>query len=435
MTQLEDAIRRALRARASEVRPPLPPLELRPRHASGRATRVTGYRLWNSAQLRWLAPAAAVITVLAVIGGLLLARAADRGRDTGPAATIETSVPAYYVALVSDTPLSSSNAATMRTVATVRITATGSEVASVAPPAPYTTFEKVSGATDDRTFVLLAAGPEDHSGLRAERFYLLHIDPQAALAASRTQLTALPGADIPAGRQVETIALSPNGADLAAILGSGFANFLYVYNLQTESIRIWTKRVCSTPAHCFDGSFATLPVSIVGGSGPELSWTQDSQSLAFIPGGGGTGDGRLRLLHIDRPGGNVEPASTVFHIRRNPHAAWNGAVLTPDRKTVFIGYTALQGASYWYFLARYSSVTRKVTDVNKLLVLKRLPAAPYWSASPYPKGEAIDDVVWTSYDGGEAVVLNAGHGHSAGIYAGSHYTPLPWPRDAVDAAW
>jgi hypothetical protein len=434
MTQLEDAIRRALRAHAGEVRPPLPPLDLGRRRTSGVGGRLV-FGPWLSGQVRWLGPAAAVITVLALAAGALLLRSAGQGSGSGPAAAIETSVPPFYVALVSDRPLSSSNAATMQTVASVRITETGSEVASVAPPAPYSTFETVSGASDDRTFVLLAAGPADHSGLRPERFYLLHIDPQAASAAARTKLTALPAADIPAGRQVDTMALSPNGANLAAILGSGSANYLYVYNLQTRSTRIWTRVVCSSATHCYDGFLGSLSPTLASSTGPVLSWIQDSQSLAFIPGGGGIGDDKLRILHIDKPGGNVEPASTAFSIHRFHQPAWNGAVVTPDRKTVFITYTQLTGGSLWYFLARYSSVKRRATPINKLQVLRRLKTSPYWSASPYPKGEGIDEVVWTSYDGSEAVVLNAGHGQSAGVYAGTRYTPLSWPSNAVDAAW
>jgi hypothetical protein len=450
MTQLEDATRRALRAHAGEVQPPLPPLDLGRRRASGASGRLV-FGPWLSGQLRWLGPAAAVITVLALAATALVSRGADQGRSSQRAAMIETTVPPYYVALVSKTPPASSNITTVQTVATVRLTATGSEVASVAPPAPYTTFLSVSGATGDRTFVLLAVRPALRAGAaRPERFYLLHIDPQAASAADRTQLTALPAADIPASKQASTMTLAPNGASLAALLNSNSTNAsaLYIYNLQTRSIRIWTKTDCGG-SPCLPGImglpfpsfYLGAPTSTLFHYPPELSWTQDSQSLAFVPGGFGPGDTQLRLLRIDAPGSNLEADSTAIRGLHTPGSniphsiiaiySWSSAVLTPDRKTVFVGYTWLHGGSVSYSLARFSRVTRKLTNLYTVPIDHDKPIPP----GQHPEGEGIDEVVWTSYDGSEAVVLDIGAGHSAGIFTGSRYTPLPWPSNAVDAAW
>ena len=78
-------------------------------------------------------------------------------------------------------------------------------------------FTGVTGAADDRTFVLSAQGPEPSvvPPFPAQRFFLLPIDP-AARAGARMTLTALPAGDVPAGNGIREMALSPDGTHLAA---------------------------------------------------------------------------------------------------------------------------------------------------------------------------------------------------------------------------
>jgi hypothetical protein len=48
----------------------------------------------------------------------------------------------------------------------------------------------------------------------------------------------------------------------------------------------------------------------------------------------------------------------------------------------------------------------------------------------------LDDVLWTSYNGSEAIVAGVRPGApNAGIYSGSHYTSIPWPANIEYAAW
>jgi hypothetical protein len=77
---------------------------------------------------------------------------------------------------------------------------------------------------------------------------VLRIDPDARSATARARLTALPTRDIPGGQdaselmlgeEVATVALSPDGRSLAAILTVGGLNNLYVYNLTTGTTRSW----------------------------------------------------------------------------------------------------------------------------------------------------------------------------------------------------
>ena len=83
--------------------------------------------------------------------------------------------------------------------AELRSTRTGAVLARITPPRPYPSFTGVTGAADDRTFVLSAQGPQPSvvPPFPSQRFFLLRIDP-AARAGARMTLTALPAGDVPA---------------------------------------------------------------------------------------------------------------------------------------------------------------------------------------------------------------------------------------------
>ena len=188
----EERLRAATRAAADTVPPgSAPPLRL-PGDPAGEVLRAGRLRRrW----LRALTPLAAAAAVAAVvIASLTLTRsvpATPGGGAASPARSAAlSSVPPYYVALTS---------AATPTQAVIRATATGAVVATVRPPKPYGTFNFVSGAADDRTFILAAqrwwppgSGPR---GLLAEQrdnvtpivFFRLRYDP----ATRRAQLTLL----------------------------------------------------------------------------------------------------------------------------------------------------------------------------------------------------------------------------------------------------
>ena len=426
MTKLEDQLRLAFRAKASEITPPPPPLELQPRPVHDPAARRGSGGLGTPLQRKWLIPLAAAVAVLAVVAGALAVGGALPVSRTPPAAPIQTSVPPYYVALVN-----TASPAQPRTVATVRETTTGAAIARITPPRPYISFDAVSGAADDRTFVLEALGKMIRgNGVVPERFYRLHINPSATSAAGRAQLTALPAIDISGGNELQAMALSPDGSSLAAILTHGIWDYLYVYNLPTGPTRIWIRKLCR---YCRQTELGMGP-----GAGPTaavtLSWTADGKSLAFVP---GAGTSQLRLLDLGAPGENVQPNSKPLAIPRTPTAQWSQAYMTPDAKTVFLSCMSAWGGtpanfSQWVSLLRFSARTGKLTTINKLTLVNRNRNAGYKIWAPV----SPDDVLWTSYDGSQAIIANIRPGaQNAGIYSGSHYTPIPWPANVIDAAW
>ncbi len=140
----------------------------------------------------------------------------------------------------------------MQQHAVVRASATGAVLATITAPRPYRTLTWVSGAADDRTFVLAAQRwwriTRGKGGLAAEqrdsdtrvRFFRLRLGPSGRVA----QLTTLPLPEKPQAAQLAGIALSPDGSKLAiALHGSGPANAqrdpkIGVISLATGSMRM-----------------------------------------------------------------------------------------------------------------------------------------------------------------------------------------------------
>jgi hypothetical protein len=274
ISELENRLRPAFRARASEVSVPAP-LELRPRRgAAGPLT-----------SAKWMVSVAAAIGVLAIIAGALAVAGALPGRQSSPTGPIQTDVPRYYVALIAGQQ-SWHYPPTFATVAAVRATSTGAVLASVGAPRPYT-FVSVTGAADDRSFVLLAVGPStiirDNDAYYpsylsyAQHFFLLRIHPAAATPAARAQLTALPQTVIASGLQVQAMALSPSGQSLAVIFADPsrvirafVPGQLTIFNLADGARRTWIRNVCAygrcAPGPIGDGS-------VEDPSEVQLSWT------------------------------------------------------------------------------------------------------------------------------------------------------------------
>jgi hypothetical protein len=418
-------------------------LEEKPREASDtdHGARRRGAGLRRLARRRWLVPAAAAVVVLAVIAGFLAVGRASPGAAPA-AARIQMSVPRYYVALDSTRPPSSFPEPVA--FATLRETATGTVIGRIVPPSPYNSFVAVSGATDDRTFVLLAMGPTDpFTQATPERFFLLHINPSASTAAGRVQLTALPASDIPGGKtargallgnQVGAMALSPNGASLATILtltgrqrpaaaGGGLqqATYLYVYNLASGATRRWVGEANYLTSVTEDPDVATL------------SWASTGRSLAFLV-GGPVGASQLRVLNLSARGDNLRPNSTPF-IFHSPVGPWTQAVMTPDGKMVFFSFRFTHGPrnlAVSTSLMRFSARTDQLNGINTLrLVLADGHAGGYSNSGPL----IANTILWTNYDGSKVIIADAARGDTVGVYSGGTYTPLPWPANAIGAAW
>jgi hypothetical protein len=251
MSREEDLVRSTAAAIAATVRE-VPPLRLPPATADPRMVGRHGRGTQGTRRLRgWLVPAAAAAVVLAIAVSLVLIRGIPSGRvaaPTRPAAAVD-GVPAYYAGLAE-----TGAAPTSPEQIVVGQTVTGKRLATVAPPAG-TTFAGITGAADDRTFVVdTQPGSLDAESepWQPRTWYLLRIDPGSAKAA---QLTPLPIPGTAQGTNVAAIALSPDGTELAVALQPDGLNdpsaltYLRVYSVATGALlHSWFATAASDPS-------------------------------------------------------------------------------------------------------------------------------------------------------------------------------------------
>jgi hypothetical protein len=443
MNTLEDRIRAATTQTAEEIAPgSLPPLSLHRQGPAGRRTRAGRTAEGARSSVRWprvLIPVAAAVSVIAVVGaslaitsGWIDGRPAVSRAQTGQSRTngapqivsaagraALASVPEFYVAL---TP----GFAGRNNRAQIRATATGAVLATVAAPAPYNTFNWVTAAADDRTFVLAAQEwtpiPPGSAGGAIEKrddesptkFFVLHLAPDGRTA----RLSALPIPVQPGSVWVDGIALSPDGSKLAVVMTAKGGNepdtnpSIAVYTVATGARKQWV-----WPGAEFIGNNKPL--------GSPLSWTTDGRTLAFqiVPANGIL---EVRLLDTDAPGGRLRSRLGVEWARgdvsgasgvtitggsdRNPANSLLGlnTLITPDGTKIVCLTTGTTVRGVTEFDA---STARVVSDV-------------------YPQAT---DVLWTNASGSTLIVSNAS---TVGVLTGGHFTPLPDASDVgLMSAW
>ena len=419
MTPLHDKLRAALRETADEIPAEAPPLQLRPRPNAARNGRSTRWHAWT-------APLAAAVLVIAAVAGSLTVAGSLKHQTAaaGPSAD-PYGIPAYYVALMtaktqSDIENMLDSSTETGGAAELRSTQTGAVLAKIMPPKPYVSFVGVTAAADDRTFVLVAQGPQPRvePPFPPQRFFLLRIDP-AARAGARMTLTALPAGAVPAGSEVRDMAVSPDGTRLAAQISDNLflAQDLDVFNLATGTERSWTT--------LSRGNF--LPVSggmlWFGVDTDALSWTSDSQHVAFI------WDNTVRLLDTRAAGSDILTNSkTVATWTGGVQGLdqWRGAIITPDGQTV-LGIESLsragRNAPVREHLVSWSTATatgRPTAVLNNLNALKR---------------REFEQILYTSNDGRVLVLTYLQPGTNATIVRDGQSTAIPWSPYISVAAW
>jgi hypothetical protein len=327
---IEDRVRAATRARTDLVRD-IRPLRL-PENPPERARRTRFARTWGG----WLVPLTAAVAVIVVAVVLVAVKrppaagpvpassrsaapASSAPASSAPAADPEA-LPAYFAAIsgfAASAPVGAGYSGPAKNPppdsVIVGDTLTGQRLATVTPPAG-STFTGVTGAADDRTFVLdsvqlapLLFPTEQHT------WQVLTIEPGGAEVTRLTRLSlSLPGA-----ADIIGIALSPDGTKLAVFYElprAGEAGFPYsgpfslaVYSLPGGALlRSWTG---TDPNH---GGWAYGGEMPVGNS--VLSWTSDGRRLAFDYRSSRAPSSSLYLreVSLSDPGEDLFAASTVI---------------------------------------------------------------------------------------------------------------------------
>jgi hypothetical protein len=420
MSTTEDRVRAATHAAAQTVAPgstpPPPPLPARPRRgAAAHLRRGRGWPGWVAPLAAAAAVAAAIAISVAVSGALSLGHArrpahTKAGRlgtvalHRAPAAP--AGLPAYDVALAPG-PLAGQS-----TRAVVRATATGAVLATVRPPRPYGAFTGVTGAVDDRTFVL-AAQPEQQptaSGHVLMKFFLLRLDPAAGTA----RLAPLPIPPV-SGQWLQGagIALSPDGGKLAVAVSTGRQSVIDVFDLAGGPAREWT---------------AELPGGTVVGTdllgANALSWAADGRTLAFDA----SGPSRVEVHALDTaaPGTSLAASRLVMTFPRwaTTGSVSGRAIITPDGAKIIAMEVPSPRTATEIRVRQFSA-----TDGRPLGILATLR---------YRKGAITGwpNVLWSNPSGSQLIIsttrLSAAPSKNGnltpeeiGIVSGGRFVPLP----------
>ena len=326
---IEDRIRTATRAGATLVRD-IGPLAA-PDRVRFRRRPAPAARRWGT----WGIPLAAAAAVVLVAVGLVAVRqfGASAPANGGPATNgSATTVPRYYVAL--DEAGTEVDGYTGTGNLIVGDDHAGQAIATVTPPHGLQ-FDRVQGASDDRTFVVLATSAKD-SVTGPEMWYLLRIAPGTAHPYQLSKLAIkLPGSS----SVVLDYALSPDDRELAieSIGGessTGETDTIALYSMSSGAeLRAWTASKFS-PGH----------------AAGTLSWLSNGRQLAFteIPPGAGQVV-QLRTLDVTGSGTDLRTASRAVLTLRSPDSSpsscWS-IHLAPDGGTVVCGtqYALVNGA-------------------------------------------------------------------------------------------
>ena len=329
MSTIEDEIRETLRseaARLREVRPLDLPAALAPREPPAGPGALRALR-WRA----WLVPAAAAAAVVLVAAALVTLKSLSNGHPAGPAASPgpiagpglgADAVPRYYVEL-----------GTARSVGAKGNWAiiVGDEQARksigtyLLPPGQVMTNAAVSGAADDRTFVVSASIPPAVRGTNpgktpvqeAATWYLVRISPGAAQPVG---VTRLPIPALPANADVRETALSGDGTELAVLsvkIGesrtAGVPLTLQVYSVATGRLQhSWPAGIDETQAN-------RTPIS-------DLSWVGDSTvgfAVTYTP----AVREEVRTLDVSASGATLLADSRVVWSQYVP-----ASQLTPEEK-------------------------------------------------------------------------------------------------------
>jgi hypothetical protein len=420
MNSIEDRISAATRAAADTVRPDtIPPLRL---PADGQARSRPG-RSWA----RLLAPAAAAIAVVVlVVAVVVVSRHMHRATPANsPVASYVASgqVPPYFVALAATGAANRSPAN-----AEVHATADGRRLATVNPSAPDGTIVAVTGAADDRTFVL-AEQPWTQRGVQQYQprsFYLLRLGS----AGQVSSLTKLP-ISVPADNTLRGLALSPDGRRLAVAVQPGAVavpSRLTVYTLGSAAARTWSAPRSSS------GSIGLAP-----DDARTLSWTADGRTLAFDWLANGM-TLAVRLLSVDSAGSDLlaDSRQVVFWAlsgpletpvlpgatATGPFKPQGDVIITPDGSAVVTA--AAQGSPQLVkdavtWVSTQTAVQEYSVTTGKLLrtfgIAKTKPAVLHAG------------VLWSDPAGRVVIALTTGS--RVAVISGNHVTPLNRPASML----
>jgi hypothetical protein len=435
VNETENRIRTATQAAARIVRA-VPPLDVPSDPRIGPAPAQWSRWRGTGRARPWLAPLAAAAAVLLIAVALVVIRDRPAGSDSPkpPAqpiskAAVLAAVPRFYVALNNPQDAQSPDQVV------VGDTVTGRHLATVNPPA-HGTFGGVTGAADDRTFILdVRQFPWSNTYFQVtpRTFELLRIAPGTARPVRLTKLR-IPAT--PNGAQVNGIALSPDGAEFAVMFQpkawgpAPGAMTLQIYSVATgRLLHAWAGPAPNPQSP----GVQTFGEGLYLDPDTTLSWTASGRSLAFVYGPELIADTTVRLLDVTSPGHELLADSKLaldLTAGRAPDCA--SLLLTPDGQTVACGAVVLSGRPSAASCAAATGLAKPGIDEYSAATGK-LASVLYRYAGPCVMGGV--DVLWASPAGstvlGYLSVVQERRRPSApprretGVFAGGKFVPLP----------
>ena len=459
MTATQERAEAAMRAIGDTVTgaPPLrlPPQPLPAPAAVARSLRfirpagqVRGGHAWRP----WLVPAAAAAAVVALAVSLVLVRSVPKQSatpsGTSTSATLGTGgsagVPPYYVTLPAFGWYAYAPATQHVTGAGLVIgeTASGKRLAAVPPPHGMT-FNVVTGAADDRTFVVGATSysPAEKTvgTIWSETWYLLRISP------GTTHVTQLTRLSVPAIQDVTGVALSPDGTELAV------ANQQYPATPSGSvpaDLTVWSVAAGKVLRHWWEPAGHIAAAAPAAGSSPRpddtngmataLRWTPDGKQLGFAWNGAA-----IRLLDPSSPASrqtDLVKASTLSGYTIGTGGLMGVGSLTCDAAA---GWSLSTGAATLTCAGSVTPATPatgpgcgKTAQAQPALIQEitlpggagettTLAQAPGCEPGPRVKAASLG---WTSADGTKAIAMlgdQAPRDDRFGVFTKKTFTALP----------
>ena len=401
-----DQLRAALRETADEVQPlTIRPLELPPEAGHTRGRRLT------APPRRWLpvAGAAAAICLIAAVSVAVASghRSPRPGSQISPALA---AIPHYYAALLRDGTSSHLAAAVA-----IKDSRTGATITTDRPPAPFATFTFVSGAADDRTFVLAAQG-QGMGSSRLEGLFRARFSPQQ----HTLTLTQLP---MPAGWddfELGGIALSPSGTELA-ISGQPWGHGRRTDDFQVSVLPLAGGLVKTWTAASLRPEQEIPELMSFGPAGMlAVSWLNENST------------GGVWLLNTSTAGGSFLAHSRL--LVPNDARGWitGSGVLSGDGRTMaadVVRPPEVKRGGRIYFPQIAGEFREYSVETGKLIRI-------LWPA------HAQGPVYWSNTSGSVLVVLatthpgpNPGEPHTVGVLSRNRITPLPGATNLTKIVW
>ena len=310
---IEDRIRTATRAGATLVRD-IGPMAADPEKVRIRRRPAPAARRWGSWGIPLAAAAAVVLVALSLVAVRQFGASAPAagGPATSPSAT---AVPRYYAVLDNSDETNADNGPLI-----VGDDLTGKVIDTISPPRGLH-FDHVEGASDDRTFVILAGNQSTPSTAPlADKWYLVRIAPGTARPYQLTKLPIKVQFGSPEGL---AYAVSPDGRELAVESDNGAAKSVITLGIYSVSsgaeLRAW-----STTEDVVSG-----PVQDI------VSWLSDGRQLAFSAALPNPERYQLRTLDVTGAGTDLMAASrTVVTTPLSGASTCYSLHITPDGGTV-----------------------------------------------------------------------------------------------------